>query len=79
MMKTTPATVIVANTFVGNGSTPEILIVQPTFEKQIVRHGYTDEYDQEAGEVFMWLQGAFCNKTLAELASRLSCYKKDQE
>lgn len=76
MMITTQATVIKSNTFIGNGSAPDILIIEPTFEKQIVRRDYENEYAQEAGEVFMFLQGAFSNKTLAELAERLKVYRK---
>jgi hypothetical protein len=77
-MMHTQATVIKSNTFVGDGSTPSILIVQPTFEKQYVRHVHENEYAQEAAEVLMFLQGTFSNKTLAALAERLSVFKKGE-
>ena len=72
---TTTATVIKANTFIGTGEAPNLLVIDPTYEPQIVRHGYQDRYEQEAAEVFMWLQSALCNKTLEALAERLTPYK----
>jgi hypothetical protein len=72
------ATVVNSNTFVGNGLQPNVLIIQPTFEAQTVGYNYENRNAQEAAEVFMWLQAAFCNKTLAELAERLSVYNQKE-
>ena len=58
------AMVIKANTFIGNGSEPSVLVIQPTWERT-VQVGF--EYAKDAEEIARFLRQVFCTKTLNEL------------
>lgn len=72
MIEPSKSTVISANTFVDTGT--KVLVVTPSYTPQPTGH-YKDSYEREAAEVFMFLQEAFCSRTLIALKNRLAPYK----
>lgn len=68
-MKNLTSHLIKAHTFIGNGNTGTVLVIEPTFEP--VDETFGTSYEMDALVLLDVLADIYCAKTLAELKKHL--------